>query len=280
MQIFFSSFISIVFALNTIYLPVAKANQDKSTIPATINTQQLITIKQHFLKAQQDLNDYGYVSKTTLVGLSGVAAGIGIFTAGSSAFLLTNESYDVFVKIGNAGHALGFGITSSSPVLTLLAHQVKELLGSNLRSDLNDSTKKLISIMDESLMSNELTPEQAQMIFALKNRLSNHSDTLSRNPWYIKMINIIDVGISLLSILTIGPIVWSGQPGALAPTLLIVPASAITFLLRAVTEVNTIRKQIKLINESIEYIDTLIQGSRNVMIIPLLSLIMIWCFHI
>jgi hypothetical protein len=266
MRAFAINLMALIFTLNSTFLPVAQANP---AMPS--NLQQLVNVRNKLIEAQNDLNKYGYVSKTTLIGLSGVAVGLGAFAAGSGAFHMTTASYDTWVKIGNAGHGSGILIASGSSVLSSLAQQVKELLGTNVRSDLDSNTKNLISIMDSALASSELSPEQAQKILVLKKSFSNKSLKLSRNPWYIKTLNFVEGAVTLLGLLLVAMTVISGHPGGVVGAgFLLVPVSAITVLLRAADETYEIYTQKKFISDSIGYLDKLIEADKikNVIIVP------------
>lgn len=263
MRTFAINLLTIVFTLNSTHLPVAHANQ---ATPA--NVQQLVNIRNQLILAQNDLNKHGYVSKTTLIGLSAVAVGIGATVAGGSI-----SSLRILDRVANAGQIQmgGLAIAGGSPVLASLVQQVKEFLGSNVRSDLNSSTKKLISITDSALLSRELSFEQTQNILVLRKKLSDTSESLSRNPWYMKTLNLVEGAITLLAVLGIGIFLLSGVgEGIAAVGFFLIPASAITVLLRAADEAYEIHTQKQLINKSIVYLDKLIEADqiKKIIILP------------
>jgi hypothetical protein len=250
------NFIVSVIAINSMFIQTAMADSENQQA----SVASMIKIRDELVIADQQLEQMGYVSRTTLVGLAMTVAGIGIFATASKGLNSAKMTYDVVA----AGQKTGATIAASSSVLNSIIQQTKQLMGSDQRSDINFKTKNLITLLDTALLSRELSFSDQQKVIELRSKFVEKSQKLSKNPWYVQSLNFVEGAVTLISILAAATTLITGNPmGLAAAGIVMVPLSAVTNVLRALDEVHTMHSHRKFIKESIQFLNIAIEASQN-----------------
>ncbi|MBY0414277.1 MAG: hypothetical protein K2Q18_08930, partial [Bdellovibrionales bacterium] len=128
---------------------------------------QLTLLKSKLIIERENLLKNGYINKMEVANLVITAVGV-------SATLSVLNATQTFTKVGtreilalgSVGGAGAHGITESA----------KTLLDLSTRAETKERSLKMIELVNEALISGEITPEQKTKLLSLKKKFEEHSN--------------------------------------------------------------------------------------------------------